>query len=292
MKSLIIYIFVFTFVVFVGVVHQSCNVTTQREGIDSLDTTVSNLETGSYSDTTNVVYTKYNIPLPVELYRFLRSNNSTFNTEILNPPDNARNYNTEVKKSVNLGFYSSALAYCIVFEQNQQGMEYLQTTHRLAKELHIDKGYDNTTIMRGKKNLNSNDSLNKLATTAYWLACNYLETNGKINILPFVIVGSWIESMHLAINTLDMSKNGQEIMNKIAEEEKSLSSLITYLMDIMMDSNTFEMNRDVQDLSIKLEDLKKVYDKLKTNKKGVVITKEQYHEISKLIEQYRGDYIN
>jgi len=235
----------------------------------------------------SVIYTKYNLPLPVVLYRFLKKNKSNFDPDLLNPNDKVKNYNTSISKAFNLGVYSSALAYCTVFEQNQQAINYFVTTKRLSDELSIDNGYDETIIQRGNDNINNSDSLNKIATNAYWQACGFLEDNKKINILPFVIAGSWLESMYLTIHTVNIEEEGDQIMLKIAEQGVALNNLTQYLLDVMVDSNAFEINPEIQKLLNELKSIKAVYEEMSGNPKGVVITELQYQTIAIKVKAMR-----
>lgn len=240
----------------------------------------------------SVIYTKYNLPLPVDLYRYMKKHKSQFDPDLLNSTDNVNRYNTSISKAFNLGIYSSALAYCTVFEQNQQALNYFVTTKKLSDDLHIDNGYDQTIIERGNANIDNSDSLNKLATAAYWQACRFLEENNKVNILPFVIVGSWLESMYLAINTVDISEEGREIMIHIAHQKKALENLTQYLLDVMVDSNAFEANKEIQKMLNQLKEIKAIYAQMEQNPEGVEITDEQFQQIKEEVEEIRNYYVN
>ena len=96
-------------------------------------------ETDENSECEIVVYTKYKLPLPVELYRFLKNESYVFQEKLMNPVSNLARYNTSVEQAVSFGIYASDLAYCTVFAQNQDAIIYFHITKKLANELHIDK---------------------------------------------------------------------------------------------------------------------------------------------------------
>ncbi len=260
----------------------------QQQTTDSLineEITDSLAQNFVYED--GVVYTKYNLPLPVDLFLSLKETNSTFNSEILNAPQNAGLYNTSIIKAVNFGIYAADLAYCNIFEKNQDAIIYFHVTKQLADELNIDKGYDESIIERLEANIANSDSLNKIATKSYWDACNYLEKNDNINILPFIVSGGWVETMYLAINSND---SNEKMMQKVASQKTSLENLMKYLYDVMMDSNTFIVNEDVQDLGFKFAELKKIYDQLETSGDKILITEAQFKLIASEIEKIRNIY--
>jgi len=258
--------------------------TTKIKVSDSLNANTTKIESSMGGI---LVYTKYNIPLPVEIYKLLKKNNKQFNKELLNTVENFSKYNTNIQKSINLGVYTSDLAYCTLFDKNQEAIIYYQTSSELAMDLHIDKGFSQSFINRMYSNINNYDSLRTIASDSYWEACNYLENNDRINILPFVVSGGWLESMYLILNNVNIKAPEAEILQRIAEQKTALQNLMQYLLDVMIDSNTFEVNEEVQELGIKLGELKKIYDTVKNN----TINEEQFVEISKKIKAIRDNYI-
>jgi len=58
----------------------------------------------------------------------------------------------------------------------------------------------------------------------------------------------------------------------------------------MMDSNTFIVNEDVQDLGFKFAELKKIYDQLETSGDKILITEAQFKLIASEIEKIRNIY--
>lgn len=299
MKIFSLKLTILSFIVFVLALASMVSCNPEPRNNENLNDTTENIseevvpEDIAATDTnkTILVYTKYDLPLPVELYKFLKDNNMQFNNTLLNSTNNVTKYNTSVSKAINFGIYASDLAYCTVFEQNQNSILYFHTTKQLADELHIDKGYNESIIERMEENMDNNDSLHNIATKAYWNACNYLEENDNVNILPFVVSGGWIESMHLAMQTVDTQNPAPEIMKEVAMQRAALENLMDYLYDVMMDSNTFEVNEDVQELGFKFADLKVVYDRLDENPADVPITKEQFQAIAETIETIRNSYI-
>ena len=252
-------------------------------GIDSL-TFVESLNSKS------LVYTKYKLPLPVELYRFLKSKKVKFNKELLNPIENVENYHTIVSKAINLGFYSSDLAYCTVFGQNQESLVYFFTTKDLSGELNISVGYSQATIDQFNANLENTDSLYKIATNGYWKTCNYLEGNQDVNVLPFIIVGTWIESIHLAVNSSDKNTKKQ-VMQIVAHQKESLNNLIQYIYDTMLDMKVFKVNNHIQRVAGQLKDLQFSFDKIKAGEKSMEVSEEVFNEISSKIQTIRSYYI-
>jgi len=261
---------------------------------------ISNKETDSFVSEESVdtisatakpilVYTKYNLPLPVDFYRFLKKQDSpSVNVNTLNPPINIERYITNKKKGINFGIYTSDLAYCIVFEKNQESINYYNVTKDLADNLHIAKGYTMEIVERLNNNINNNDSLHNIASKSYWSACNYLEANDEVNILPLIVAGAWIESIYLAIISIDAKTPPPYFLKRLTDEKESLENLIQYLLDVIMDSNTFEINLDIQEVGTKLQGIREIYKKVPEND---TLSLSQFNELKNEISNVRNYYI-
>ncbi|MBN1252066.1 MAG: hypothetical protein JXA16_08010, partial [Bacteroidales bacterium] len=208
------------------------------------------------------VYTSYNLPLPIEIYKFLKNNNIEFNLQLLNSKDKQANTFTDISKAINLGFYSSDLAYCTIFDQSQESVDYFSISIELAHELDITEGYDEKVLDRTYDNIENNDSLSNIAEEAYWKTCNYLEKNKKINILPFIIVGSWLESMHILTESSKNITDKKLIYAEIYNQKESLKNLIFYLFEVMNDSNAFIVNDDIQAVIKSLKLIQAEFEKI------------------------------
>jgi hypothetical protein len=241
----------------------------------------------------SVFYTKYKLPLPVELYLALKEEDIPFNKDILTDPKSVDKAVTSVSKAMNLGFYSSDLAYCTVFDQNKDAADFFEVTKRLSEDLKINVGYTQETVDRFHRNINNSDSLYEIASQNYWKTCDFLEETQHINVLPFIIVGSWVESMHLSIHAIEKAPSNEvSIMNRVAAQRAPLGQLIEYLYKTLVDIKVFKINQDIQRIVKELMELQVIYEQLDQNEEGVVITKKQFEQIAEKVAKIRVDYIN
>jgi len=259
-----------------------------RQQIDSISQ-VENSQNGKAYP--SVVYTKYKLPLPVELYRALKDENLLFNEAVITPIESIDHFSTEVTRAINLGFYSSDLAYCTVFEQNKKAVEYFTITKEISEMLGLSKGYNEKMVKRFKDNIDNSDSLYRIATISYWTTCNYLEETQDVNYLPFIIVGSYIESLHLTAKTYTGEAPQQDEMIRIARQRRSLDNLIEYIYNTMIDIKVFKENIAIQKISKQLNDLGNLFNQLDQNTEQV-ITDEQFNAIASEIEKIRRYYLN
>ena len=234
----------------------------------------------------NLVYTKYNIPLTIDLFQLIQEK-SQFIPNNINPKENSEKYLSIISKAINLGIYTTDLAYCNIFSQGQQSVEYFNLTKEIANSLHIEKGYNQDFIERLDANIDNKDSLISIANDSYWRACNYLDENGNNNILPFVVFGGWIESLYIIINSQGENLSAELIKKYLIEQNTGLENLINYLYDVQIESTAFYFNGDLKIIIKQLETLSILFEKYEFKKNKDKI----YQDITNLILDIRKKYV-
>lgn len=228
--------------------------------------------------------TQYRLPSPVEFFIYIKDNKSKYNKEMLNSPENISKYYTTSSKAINFGIYASDLAYCTVFGQNQETFIYFTKAKNLADELGLTEGFDEQVAKRIDQNLNNSDSLYQITTDGYWQAVTFLEAHDKSNLLPYILVGSWVESVHIAIQSVSKFKLDDPLVIRISEQQLLLENLIDHLNSIG--------DEQLNDIISKLTELQAAFDLLYDNPEDVIITEEQYNEIVKQISALRIQFIS
>lgn len=228
--------------------------------------------------------TSFKLPSPVELYLLIKDEGATFRQDELHDIELNGDYVTSVKKAVNFGIYASDLAYCTVFEKQQETHSYFKGLKSMASDLGIDKGYDETIVARLDDNLYNSDSLYQITGDSYWEVCTYLEENNKSAMLVQILTGGWTESVFLSISSVEKFTPENRIIMRIAEQSYLLENLIDYLSTLDKDAETEEYFRQLTDLQYS-------FDKLIDNPEDVIITKEQYKEIVGKVKALRADLV-
>ncbi len=232
----------------------------------------------------NLVYTKYKIPLPLDLFNFL-GKYSQFNKEYLNSTENKENYFTEVEKAINLGIYTTDLVYCNIFTKSNLSLKYFQTAKIIANSINIEVGYTQDFIERLESNRENKDSLIQIVNESYWKACNHLQNSGQNNILPFVVFGNWIEGIYI-ISQSKESVPETRIQEHILNKQKGLENTINYLYDVQIESSAFYYCDDLKKTIKKLENLLSLYENYEIKNSN-----ENYVKIENEIIKIRNFYI-
>lgn len=229
--------------------------------------------------------TSYRLPSPVEFYMFIHDAKAKFKKNALNSPDNISKYMTTSSKSLNFGIYASDLAYCTVFGENQETFVYFSKAKQLADDLGLTEGFDAKIANRINTNINNSDSLYKITNDSYWDAVTFLEEQDKANLLPFILVGSWVESLHIAFSSVDKFSTKNEVVVRIAEQQLLLENLLDHL-------NSLGDNDQLKGIITKLTDLQSIFDQLYENGDNVIITEAQFKAISKKVEDIRKEFVS
>lgn len=225
----------------------------------------------------------YKIPSPIELYQFMKDNGSKFKKDLMGNPEVYTKYVTTKARALNFGLYASDLAYCTVFERSQETFTYFKSAKSLADGLGLSEGFDDIVSKRLNNNMNNTDSLYEISNDAYSDACDYLIASKKSDILAYILVGSFIESLHISVNSVAKFSENDMVVQRIAEQQLILENLNSSLEQIKKDA-------DFEDMKTKMKNLQTIFDKLYQNT-DALITKEQFNEISKFVKDFRKEMI-
>lgn len=215
--------------------------------------------------------TFYKIPSSVEMFIFLREQGVKYNKNYMNKTDNSSKYNTQRSKALNFGIYASDLSYCAFYEKNQETLLYYELVQKLADQLNLTQGFDENLAKRVDKNINNSDSLSKITNEAYYTAFADLEKQDKAGILPYVVVGGWIESVYIAIRSMNKFSPKNKVVEKIYDQGIVLDNLLGYL-------NNAKNVTEIKDIKDKMVDLKSYYEQIYANE-SKTMSQAQYNEI-------------
>ena len=162
------------------------------------------------------------IPSPVHIVNLFKEQSIVFKQDITNPVASIHRYNLEAEKAVNLGVLGADMAYVSHFNDAQLSSTYFAGLYTLAKELDLDSHIDNEIVEAVKQNFGSRDSLLSL-NGRFFQACDfYLRNNGRRDISSLILLGAWVESMHLACQYADQFPL---IMQRVGEQRYSAASI-------------------------------------------------------------------
>lgn len=189
----------------------------------------------------------YLIPSPIETMMLLQKTGAEYDADILNSPLNAKQYETEFKKAINLGVYGADLSFSTMFDQSQETMFFLSTAKKIAESLGIMEAFSPSTIERIEENIDDRDSLMHLISDSYWIVDTYLKENDNMTVSGLIIFGGWIEGLHVASKLAENDPSNADLKARISEQKYSLDNLVQLIAEY-----------DSEKLSPVLKDLKQL----------------------------------
>lgn len=194
----------------------------------------------------------YNMYLSVEMSSLFQSSGAVFKQDLLNSPDKMSDYVTSSKKALNLGVFAVDLSYAKVSEQLEIAGRYFNAMQRMAEEMGIPASYFENTAQRFERNIDNKDSLIKIANEVYMASDNYLRENERYAASAQIILGGWVEAIHIAANVASNTKD-IEIIERLSEQRISLANVINMLSE-------YSDNEDINKNIGKLKNLKLLFD--------------------------------
>jgi len=248
----------------------------------------------------------YSLPSPLETAILLKSAGATYESDLMNPVESTSKYNTNLQMALNLGIYSTDLSYASLFDQTQATLNYINAAKKMADGLEILDAIDEQTIQRLEENINSRDIIIDIISETLLNSNSFLEDKGLQATASVVLVGGWVEGLHIAINLIkdnsDLQNN--KLVERIVDQKLSLGIVFSLLEDN-------KESADVQSVISDMTQLKNIYDKITIEQSEITavedpvtnvttlksqskikITKEVFGELKKKVQEIRTRYIS
>lgn len=175
----------------------------------------------------NVSGKLFSIPSPIQTALLIKESEADYRSEILSEGERYADFSTKMDKAMNLGVYGTDMAYSSLYDDGQRALRYFKAIENLANDLGVTAAIDADLIRRLGSNVGEADSLLYLTGRFYENADAYLKENERYDIAALVLLGGWIESAHL---TVESAANGNEAAKKrLAEQKQALKTLVEVL---------------------------------------------------------------
>jgi hypothetical protein len=232
----------------------------------------------------------YILPSPLQIASIFKRSGLEYVSGLGSPPSNSTNYTGSFQKSLGLGIYSADLAYCIVNNQSQDAMNYLQTLRSLSDDLGFSVIFDAEGILsRFEKNIGNEDSLAYIIADLQLELDAYLEENEKEHLGVIIFTGAWVESLYLGSRTVQ--KGNKRLADRLGEQFVILTNL-TKALKVHKGQN-----EKIPALLVELESLKYIIEQIGSENEDeefslTDINDEGLEKISKSVEAIRAKFVN
>lgn len=186
---------------------------------------------------------------PVEVAAVIKRLGIQYDPSLLNAP---RQYDSDFKRALNLGIYSTDLGYANINEAGPGLLTYVSTVKNLAQSMGVGE-YINTgriIVLAGNRD-NLNQLLDETTTTFEQMSAKLQERNQSV-LAALMIAGGFIETLHITCEIAKKHSGEKEITDRVIEQQFILKDLITLLGSYQGDPNLDALNGDLQALYLML----------------------------------------
>jgi hypothetical protein len=247
----------------------------------------------------------YSLPSPIETAKILQNAGATYDEALLNPVDNSSAYITNRSMALNLGIYTTDLSYASLFDQTQVTLSYIEAAKKMADGLNILDAIDETTIQRLEDNINNREVIIDIISETLLNSSSYLKERGLESTATIILVGGWIEGLHIATNLVgEASLEDNRIVERIVDQKLSIDIMINLLEEAADDP-------DAQTILADVNELKSIFDKIKITQgentavtdpetnittlksdSSFELTQAVYDELAAKVNEIRNSYIS
>jgi hypothetical protein len=223
----------------------------------------------------------FSLPSPYQLSILVKEIGTDYNSELLNPSENFKQYTSLFKKSINLGVYGADLAYLNIYQQSPSAVTYFSVIKILAQDLGLSAAFSPTIFKRIENNIDNKDSLLFIMSNTYHDIDFFLKENQRQREGSLVLAGGFVEAMYL-LTKLAIETNSKELIQRVGENKQPIENLIKILSPYYNESEDIaKLVDDLVDLAYEFDAIEVIYSyREPTTKPELKLT--QVHSVSEI----------
>lgn len=215
--------------------------------------------------TTENAVVDYNIPSPSDQFGLLNELDGKLNLKALNDPSKSDSYGTVTAKALNFGAYTADIAYLTAYKNTDQYLTYFGKLEKMGSEIGVAQVFGKEMNDLAKKYTGNSDSLLQLSNETYRKTFNRLIEVDKGNDLSLMLIGGWVESLHLMIES--STGNSPLLEQSLADQKIVGENLLSFL-------GKYESNADVKKYTDEVRKIVSSFDKLSCSNGNTTVKKE------------------
>ncbi len=250
------------------------NSVSDNEALIKVDSIISSVDSSKMTELDNE--TSYTLPSALQMASIFKKSGLKFIPGITNTADNVKNYNSSnYSRAINLGIYSSDLAYVLLNKQSNDSKVYLKACKDISAQLGLNKAFeDNNLLQRFDKNIGREDSLLEIVADIQMETDILLEENKQKHITVIAFAGAWVETVYIAAKVYSIDKN-KKVSFSLMEQFTIVRNIIKALRV------NEEKESEIKDLSADIMSILNVFENTESIKKAA--KKEDEADFSKVI---------
>jgi len=210
-------------------------------------------EPGETAGETEQGIVDFNIPSPSEQFALIAKMDVKKNTAIMHDPNLADSYTSSAQKALNFGVYTADVAYLTSFNETNKYLTYFGKLEKLGNDIGVAQVFGKELGELAKKWDGNADSLFRLSDQTYTKTFQRLIEIDKGNELSLMLVGGWIESMHLMIGSSKGYGKSPKLEQAIADQKLVAENLLEFLV-------SYQDNADVAQYTSEISAILDIYN--------------------------------
>jgi hypothetical protein len=217
------------------------------------------------------------LPSPIHVARIFNRAGLKYVAGLTNPSKEADKYQSATSRALNLGVFTTDLAYSTFNNQNQAAVDYFRSVQKIGEGLDMASMFQSTNLVpRFEKNLGNKDSLLYLMSQLSLESDLLLKGAKRMDVVALSFAGAWAESMYLTSTLLAENKN-LELYNRLLDQQNTLPKLIALLE-----------SQKQEEVKGTIEGLKEIQAKLDTIvAKNATVSSTEFTEFAASIKAFR-----
>jgi len=172
----------------------------------------------------------YGVLTPVEICAIFNRLNVPYDRATLNPISNRDLYLSSSKAAINTGIYGVDFGYLKMFGIGKDLIDDMITISDMSNKLGIPDDLLADPIRKVHSDISDPDTIVTLMNIAFTKIDDHLRDDGRASTAGLIVMGGWIEAMFIATQLVyDPSNPDPEVVQKIAEQKYTLTSLLSFM---------------------------------------------------------------
>lgn len=187
----------------------------------------------------------FNIPSPSEQFALISKMDVNKNTKIMHDPNMADSYSSSTQKALNFGVYTADVAYLTSFNETNKYLTYFGKLEKLGNDIGVAQVFGKQLGELAKKWDGNADSLFRLSDDTYNKTFQRLIEIDKGHELSLMLVGGWVESMHLMIGSSKGYGKSPKLEQAIADQKLVAENLMEFLVSYKDDADVAAYTKEI-----------------------------------------------
>lgn len=267
----------FLWVLFIAIICSCSSGSNQKKNSnEKSDSKTEKVEVESQTETSEFI-----LPSTVQIGQIFKKAGLNYVEGVANPTEKSSKYTSRVSKLLIYGVYSTDLSYCVLNDQSQSALNYLNTLKSLSEDIGFGEIYQSKDLFsRFEKNLGIQDSVLDIMIEIQERTDYYVEDYDLNDEALIIFIGAWVEGMHLGVEASNnMSKNAISI--RLLEQ-------MTILDNLLDGVDKLSKGKDISELYVELSELRDYFNKIdgvKKSKKSIIELEISFSNLSWMAEK-------